>query len=219
MRVLILEDNQSKGEQLREALERAKHHATLAFDDYWEGLRDKAVALLEKDFFDVVVLDIHFSTDALGGFHVHNELVRRDARWHWGHTLLFTRYAIPKIEKATSGEAFWVRLFAETACIPFDCVFSKDAQDDLVKKIEQLANGSIKASPDVAPVDPDVIKDWQWIYRELQENNLARYKGQYIAVVNCRVVASGGNLDEVRTQACKASSAEKERVVMFWIDL
>lgn len=144
--VLIIEDVLRAAERIRDRLIGCGHHAEMICEEYvgdfYDSVRNRPFA---ERVWDVLVLDVNFHTEHFGGIWLHNKLARNH-RDRWKHTIVYTRYGGTTVAGATDDptthEAFVMRVFADTAGIPFDCVLSNKVKGDqpLIDKINELLN-------------------------------------------------------------------------------
>ena len=140
--ILIIDDRGSLGRNTKEALVKAGHGPVeLVCNDYvGEFYDDITQTHFGEKHWDVLVLDINFQTDDFGGVWLYNKLIHGGFHTNWNHTIIYSKYAGDNIAAADSGEAFDLRIFADTAGIPFDCVLpnTKGGRQLLVDRVNDL---------------------------------------------------------------------------------
>lgn len=139
--VLVIDDDQAKGEDIRDSLRKAGFMSELVCEEYlgdfFERLRRNE---LQAQVWDAIVFDILFRKNRWGGVFLYNKLVGSGLRNRWKETIIYTRYAGDNVAGATEGEQFILRVFADTAQIPFECVLPNfiSGRTNLITKLNDI---------------------------------------------------------------------------------
>src|SRR5216683_2671519 len=142
--VLIFNDRQVQAEIQEEAAGAAGHKIQLVVEHNVQAAVQSLQNHLASSVWDVLVLDIDIEhVDPFGGIWIYNRLAAGVGRARWQHTIIFTKWLNQnqKLAHATFGShEFVLRVFADTAGIPFDNVLSNkmDTQPALVARIKEL---------------------------------------------------------------------------------
>ena len=140
-RVLIVDDRQDTGADTRKALEDAGFYAVLVSQqwvgDFYDEIREKH---FHDETWDVLVLDVNFHRDACGGIWLYNKLAHGHHLDCCGHTVIYTKYAGADIRGAKDGERLWLKIFADTAGIPFENILpnTTSKRQNLITRIKEL---------------------------------------------------------------------------------
>lgn len=148
--VLVVDDRVDLGEKTVEALRNAGFLAELVAREYsgefYDAIRlgyfgQEEREALGVEAWDALVMDINWHTDKWGGIWLYNKL----AKYHrecWNHTVIYTKYAGTRLPVANEdeGELFKLRIFVDSAGIPYDCVLDNvsGGRPKLVRKLEEL---------------------------------------------------------------------------------
>jgi len=138
--VLLIDDDQTVGKYTAECITSGLHSVDWIRKDYWQEA-GAAVAGAANTIWDILVLDVHYPTDHWGGLWLYNDLKRKGLRGRWKHTIVFSCYVQPNLDRATEGEALVLRAFLDTANIPIECALpNRDFnRADLLDAIRRLA--------------------------------------------------------------------------------
>lgn len=139
-KIILLEDRPEEASRKIAFLQSARHSVNWirrASDD--ERTTSASEALLASTY-DFLVLDI-FLEDKFGGIHIYNRLIHSQLRKRWSHTLIWSMYTGPRVKEATYGEhEFPIRVFVETAGIPYENVFASHSGGaaPILQRIDEL---------------------------------------------------------------------------------
>jgi len=141
--ILLVDDDEGKGQHDQRALIQAGHTAVLVCEERVEGFYRRILDEFARQEWDVLVLDIGYVPDQFGGIKLYNRLVSGGYHRHWDHTIIKTKYvgSIPSnLAVATEGEHFIMRVFVETAGIAYDSVLTSMVGQPkaLLDRIDQL---------------------------------------------------------------------------------
>jgi len=148
-KVLFIDDVNAVCENVKERLE--PYHEVITIQKRrWDDACDEAGKILgisEDNAFDALVLDLHYDSqheDArqgdFGGIWIYNELVRLGLRARWTDTIIYSRLVPPNWNAASTGKELAIRVFLNTADIPYDCAVLNTLMgvDNLIDKIAEL---------------------------------------------------------------------------------
>jgi CheY-like chemotaxis protein len=141
-KILFVDDDEALGKYTKEALEARGHKVDWIREDAWERAAAAIDAIADKDW-DLLILDIKYPTDNWGGLWLYNQLVRKGLRSCWGgREIIYSQYFMGKVDlqKAKDSQMFTLRVFLDTANIPFDRAMSNQTFDraTLVQKIDEV---------------------------------------------------------------------------------
>ncbi len=144
--ILIIDDDPDVGKYTSKCLRDAGHDVNWIQNEYWEQAEGEVESLIKANpslTWDHLILDIAYNGDHFGGFWLFNSLVRKGLRPKWGaREIIFTSHMheVSDLSQAVSGPAFNVRIFMDSAGIPFENAMSNNSFDraSLIAKIEAL---------------------------------------------------------------------------------
>jgi CheY-like chemotaxis protein len=146
-RILFVDDKRGMCDNVKEKLTDLGHHVETIARTIWSDACKEAQNKMNESYWDVLVLDMHYDSQRdiarpgdFGGIWLHNDLVKLGLRAKWRHTIVYSRYLPPDWGKKSEGATLAVRVFLDTAGIPYDCALTNDAfsPDKLSERIASL---------------------------------------------------------------------------------
>ena len=144
-RILFIDDKFGVCENIKEKLG-VSHQVEAIAKTLWSDASKEAQSKLIEPW-DVLVLDMHYDSQHnlphqgdFGGIWLYNELVKLGFRSKWRHTIVYSRHVPPDWNAKSEGAALALRVFLNTADIPYDCAVPNDAvtPDNLNRRIADL---------------------------------------------------------------------------------
>lgn len=141
--ILLVDDRQPSRDTNEAVLQNAGHTVTVIPGQRAEEFQAHLKDLFGREpdqFWDFLVLDLHFPNDEFGGIWLYNNLTAGLHHRRWKHTLMYSRFVSNDLENQTRGNEFIVRVFAHTARIPSDCFLNANtgSRKVLLDRITQL---------------------------------------------------------------------------------
>jgi hypothetical protein len=142
--IILIDDSPVTRNNISQALTGAGHTVLAVPEDTKIGFLMSLTHQFQEtpdNVWDFLVLDIQYGSSLYGGIWLYNDLVAGNYRKNWRHTLIYSRHVADRPEEATSGEALVLRVFVETARIPYldYCVNSyKGGRQELLTRIQHL---------------------------------------------------------------------------------
>ena len=119
-----------------------------------------------------------------------------------------------RLERGT-GRLNWRDLEIRKASGMLDVVpRDSDAEEaEALRGLQQLNVGAKQ------PVDQrSVLGDWRAGFEMLESGALDEFRGQFVAILNSKVVDSGSDQSKLRKAVARATNVEEERVVVMYVD-
>lgn len=142
MRLLVVDDFPKQADHVATACRKQGHHVDVVDEDRLEDATDAVRRLLLEHEYDVLILDMAWTSDLYAGIHLYNRLQHQDIyRDKWEHTIVYTQHTGADIRNASKqSSTFPIRIFVETAGIPFENVLNNKTHGrlPLLERLEEL---------------------------------------------------------------------------------
>ena len=73
--------------------------------------------------------------------------------------------------------------------------------------------------PDGYMVSDELLQDWLWVYENMGKGLFDTHRGQHIAVVGRRVLASGRDPLQLRERTAVEQNLNPERIAIVYVDM